>query len=151
MKITEQIKSDMKDAMRAKEPVKVMTLRSIMSAFTNELVASKRTPQDELSDDEAMAVIKREGKKRKDSITQYTDGGRPELAADEQVELEIIEKYLPAMMTVEQIKPIVESKMAELGVTDKSGMGQLMGAVMKETGGMADGNDVKEVINGLLS
>ena len=151
MPIVEQIRTNLKEAMKAKESAKVQTLRSVLSAFTNELVAQKKTPQDTLAEDDAMAVIKRLAKQRKDAIQQFTDGGREDLAADEKVELAILEEYLPEMMSQEQIEPIAKAKLEELGVTDKSGMGRAIGAVMGELGGQADGNDVKEVIIKLLS
>lgn len=149
MTIIEQIKSDMKDAMRAKDSVALTTIRGIVSACTNELVATGKTPQDEVTDDIALTVIKRSSKQRKDAIEQYTQGGRGDLVENEQAELAIIEKYLPQMMSKEQIKPIADAKIAEFG-GDKSKMGQIIGAVMKETAGQADGGDVKSVVQELL-
>lgn len=150
MSLQQQITEDMKDAMRAKEAVRLQTLRAVKSAFTNELVNLKRTPQDELSDEEALAVITRESKKRKDAIEQFTSAGREELATDEKAELEVLQSYLPTLMSQDEIKPIVEAKKAELGISDKSGMGQLMGAVMAELKGKADGGDVKAVVEASL-
>lgn len=150
MSLQEQIKEDMKTAMKAKEPEKVTVLRGVMSAFTNELVAKGKMPQDTLNDEEALAVITREAKRRKDSIQQFTDGGRPELAEDEQKELEVLEAYLPTLMSQGEIRPIAEAKKAEMGDIDKTKMGQLMGAVMAELKGKADGGDVKAVVESLF-
>lgn len=150
MTIIEQVKSDMKDAMRAKDAVALTSIRGLISAFTNELVATGKTPQDEVTDDLALVVIKRASKQRKDAIEQYTQGGRMDLVEGEQAELSVIEKYLPQMMSLEQIKPIAEAKIAEFG-GDKSKMGQIIGAVLKETAGQADGSDVKSVVTELLS
>lgn len=150
MSIQEQITNDMKDAMRAKEQVKLGVLRAIKSAFTNELVAKGKMPQDTLNDEEALAVITRESKKRKDAISQFESAGRPELAEDEKAELAVIEAYLPQMMSQDEIRPIVEAKIAEMGDVDKSKAGQLMGSVMAELKGKADGNDVKAVVESLL-
>ncbi len=149
MSIIEQIKSDMKDAMRAKDSERLTTIRGLLSAFTNELVTLGRTPQDTLSDDETLVVIKRASKQRKDAIEQFEKGGRDDLAQNEKVELAVIEKYLPAMMSDEQIKPIAEAKIAQFE-GDKSKMGQIIGAVLKETGGQADGADVKRIVGELL-
>lgn len=149
MTIIEQIKSDLKDAMRAKDTTSLTALRGLLSAFTNELVAIGRTPQDTLTDDEALVVIKRASKQRKDAIDQFEKGGRPELAEGEKAELAILEKYLPQMMTEDQIRPIAEAKIAEFD-GDKSKMGQIIGAVLKETAGQADGGDVKKVVTELL-
>ena len=151
MSLTETIKEKMKEAMKAKDQERVTTLRGIMAGFTNELVSQKRTPQDTLGDEDALAVIKRLAKQRKDAIQQFTDGGRVDLAENEARELEIIEEFLPALMTKEAIEPIARVVIDELGATDKSQMGRVMGEVMKRTAGQADGNDVKEVVLTLLA
>jgi uncharacterized protein YqeY len=151
MTIQEQIKDDMKQAMKDKDQVKLSVTRGLVSAFTNELVASGKTPQTPLDDESALAVITRASKQRKDSIEQFEKGGRPELAADEKAELAVLETYLPEMMSVEDIKVVVDAKIAALGVTDKSGMGQLIGAVMGELKGKADGGDVKKVVEEALN
>lgn len=144
------IKDEIKNAMRAREALRLEVLRGIQTAFVNELVTLRRTPQDMLEDDKALTVLKRLAKQRKDSIEQFTNGGRPELAEKEAAELVVIEGFLPAAMPLEEIKKIVIAKKAELGVSDKSGMGKLVGAVMKECAGKADGNDVKKVVEEAL-
>ena len=156
-----QIKEEIKNALRAKEALRLEVLRGILTAFTNELVAKRRTPQETLEDEAALSVIRRLVKQRKDSAEQFEKGGRPELAQKEKDELVILEAFLPQMMSREEIKKIAETKKAELGITDKSGMGlpaaraaqvgKFIGAVMKECKGMADGNDVKAVAEELLS
>jgi uncharacterized protein len=151
MSISAQIKEDMKQAMRDKNALALTAIRGVMSAFTNELVTMGRSPSDELSDAEVITVLKREVKRRKDAIEQFTAGGREDLADDDKVEVEVLSKYLPAAMSREQIVEIARAKIAELGVTDKSGLGQLTGAVMKATGGEADGNDVRSVLEELLA
>jgi len=145
-----RIKEEIKDAMRAKQALRLEVLRGILTAFVNELVAKRKTPQDTLPDEDALVVLKRLVKQRKDAAEQFEKGGRPELAQKEKDELVMIEAYLPKMMEREEIKKIAAAKIAELGVTDKSGMGKLIGAVMKECKGSADGNDVKAVIEELL-
>ncbi len=149
--LTAQIKTDMIAAMKAREQVKVDTLRGAMTAFTNELVAKGRKPTEELTDSEAVAVLKRLAKQRKDSIEQFTAGNRPELAEKESAELKILEVYLPQTVSREAIKTVAEAKKAELGITDASGAGKLMGAIIKEFAGTADGADVKAVVTELLS
>ena len=150
MTLHEEIKSSLKDAMKAKDEVRLRTLRSMITAFTNELVATGRTPQDWLKDEETLSVIKRLSKQRKESITQFEGARRDELAAPEKEELAVLETFLPQMMSAEEIRPIAEAKKAELGIEDKSKMGMLVGAVMKELNGKADGGDVKNVIEGLF-
>lgn len=149
MSLQQTIKEDMKTAMKEKNAVKVTTLRGVMSACTNELVSKGKTPQDALEDDATLAVIKREAKKRKDAIEQFTSADRPELAEDEKVELAILEAYLPELMTPEQIRPVVEAKIKEAG--DNPNLGQIMGAVMQELGNKADGNDVRAIASELLA
>lgn len=150
MSLHESIKGELKEALKARDQVRLRTVRSMLTAFTNEAVATGKTPQDMLSDDEVHAVIKRLAKQRKESIVQYEAAGRDDLAEPEKEELAVLEAYLPQMMSREEIKPIAEAKIAELGVTDKSKMGVLIGALMKELGGKADGGDVKAVVEDLL-
>lgn len=150
MTIHETIKNGIKEAMKAKDAARLSTMRNISAAMTNEVVALKRPPDQLLSDEESLAVLGRLARQRKDSIQQFTDGGRPELAEGETAELKIIEEFLPAPMSREEILNIAEAKKAELGVTDKTKLGQLIGAVAKETKGRADGALVKEIVESLL-
>ncbi len=151
MSIQNIIKEQVKEAMKAKDQVKLGVVRGLSSAFTNELVKLGKMPQDELSDDDALAVIRRAVKQRKDSIEQFVAGGRPELAEDEKAELAILETYLPAMMSKEDVMVVAKAKMAEMGAIDKSKSGMFMGALMKDLKGKADGDTVKEVVDSLLS
>lgn len=150
MSIHTDLRNTLKEAMKAKDEVKLRTIRSIMTACTNELVATSRTPQDELTDEQTIAVIKRLAKQRKESIVQFEAAGRNELAEPEKEELVVLESYLPTMMSQEAIRPIAEAIKAELGVTDKSKLGILVGAVMKKLQGQADGADVKVVVESLF-
>ncbi len=150
MTLHEQINKEMVEAMKAKEEVRLSVLRDLKTAFMNELVATKRKPDEKLSDEEAITVIKRKAKQREDSIKQFTDGGRAELADKEQKELEVLKSYLPKMMSKDKILEIAQAKKNELALEDKSKMGMLVGAVMKETKGEASGKDVKEVVESLF-
>ena len=150
MTLHEQIRDSLKEAMKARDAVTLRTVRSILTAFTNELVATGKTPQDMIADEAGMAVIKRLAKQRKDSISQYEAASRSDLADPEKEELVVLESYLPSLMTQGQIRPIAEAKKAELGVTDRAKIGILVGAVMKELGGKADGADVKIVVESLF-
>jgi uncharacterized protein len=146
----EQIKSALKPAMIAKDSVRVGTIRMIMAAFTNELVTQGHPPTDPLSDADCMKVIKRLAKQRKDSIDQYITGGRPELADDEKAELTVIEEFLPAQMSEEEIEAKVQAKLAESPL-DPTKKGQFIGTMMKELGDTADGALVKTVIERLTA
>lgn len=151
MSLHEQIKGEVKQAMLAKDTVKLSVVRGMVSAFTNELVATGKMPQDILDDAGVLKVIKKLANQRKDSIEQFEKGGRPELADGERAELTILEKYLPALMSRDEIKKVAIAKKEALGITDKAKTGQLTGAIMKELGGNADGNDVKAVVEELLA
>jgi len=146
-----EIKEKIKDAMRARDTIGLNVYRGISTAIMNELVAKGKTPQDTLSDEECQSVVRKMVKQRKDSIEQFTAGGRPELAEDEKKELVILEALLPSLMSKEDIKKIAEAKKAELGITDKSKLGAFVGALMKDLKGKADGADVKEVAESLFS
>jgi len=151
MSLHEDIRNSLKESMKAKDAIRLRTVRSMLTAFTNEAVANGKTPQDQLTDEEVMAVIKRLSKQRKESIVQYESAGREELAVPEKEELEILESYLPQMMSQEEIEPLAKAKLADMGIEDKSKMGQAIGAVMQELKGKADGGDVKAVVEKLLA
>lgn len=150
MALHDQIQESIKDAMKSKDEVCLSVMRGLIAAFTNELVATKRKPDGKLSDEEALSVIRREAKKRTESIEQFEKGHRGDLAKRESEELKIIEEYLPEMMSKDEIRKIVEAKKEELGIDDVSKKGMLMGAVMKELKGSAEGGDVKEVVDEIL-
>lgn len=150
MDLHTQIKEELKTAMKAHDAVKLRTVRSMLTAFMNELVATGHTPQNLLDDAGVLMVIKRLAKQRKDSIAQFETGGREDLAVVEREELVVLESYLPTLMSREEIKPIVEAKIAEIGTPDKSKMGMLIGSLMKELHGKADGADVKAVVEEVL-
>jgi uncharacterized protein YqeY len=145
-----KIRNEIKPALLAKDEVRLRTIRGLVAAFTNELLALKRKPTDDLSDDEALAVIKRAVKQRKDSIEQFRSGGREDLAASEEAELAILQPFLPQTASRDEIRQVAEWKKIELGISDKTKMGQLMGAVIKEMKGKADGADVKAVVEELF-
>ena len=135
--------------MIAKDAVKLNVLRGLISSFTNELVAKKRKPTEELSDEEALAFIERGFKQRKDSIEQFEKGSRHDLAETEKAELEILKTFLPEQMSEEEVFEFVKAKQAETGMTDKTKAGQFMGLVMKDLKGKADSGLVKAQIDKL--
>lgn len=134
----------------AKDEVRLSVIRGLLSSFTNELVAKGRTPQDQLTDEEVLAVISRATKQRKDSIQQFEAAGRPELAESEKAELTILESYLPTQMSKEEIAAFVAKKKVELGLSDKSQAVELIKVVMLELKGKADGKLVKEAVDAAL-
>ena len=146
----EQIKNKIKETMMAKDTIALETYRGMSAAFMNELVAKGIKPNEMLTDEEALSVITRMAKQRKDSIEQFKKGGREDLVKEEVAQLAILETYLPKMMEKTEIKKIAEAKKAELGIVDSSKKGMLMSALMKELKGKADGSEVKEVVEGMF-
>ncbi len=148
--LAQDIRSHMTAAMKARDSLRVETLRGALSAFTNELVAKGRKPTDQLTDDETVAVLKRLAKQRKEAAEQYEKGGRADLATKESSELKILEEFLPQAASRQEIEKAARAKLQEMGAMDAAGAGKLTGAVMKEFAGRANGNDVKEVVAALF-
>jgi hypothetical protein len=146
----EQIKNGIKDAMMAKDALHLKAFRAMSAAFTNELVAKNKKPQEMLTDEEALVVINRLAKQRRDSIDQFKKGGREDLVKEEEDELNIFETYLPRMMDKAEVEKIAQKKKEELGITDATKKGMLMSALMKDLKGKADGATVKEVVDSLF-
>ena len=140
----------MKSAMKNKEAVKLSVVRGLLAAVTNEMVAKGRGPDGVLSEDEMLTIITRAAKQRKDSIEQFEKGGRPELAQSEKEELAILQTMLPAQMSQGEIVAAAKAKAAELGITDKSKANQLMGMLMKDLKGKADGTAVKAAVDSIF-
>ncbi len=146
----EDIKNNIKMAMLAKNLVLLETLRSMVAGFTNELVSKNRKPNEMLSDTEALAVITRLSRQRKDSMEQYKKGNRQDLVKEEEAQLIILETYLPKLMDKSEIEKIAKSKKEELGINDATKKGMLMQALMKDLKDKADGGVVKEVVDSLF-
>lgn len=150
MTIHETIKEQIKDAMRSKDALRLEVLRGLQAVFMNDLIA-KNSSDPLLKDEDATALIKRGVKQRKDSIEQFEKGGRSDLAQKERAELVILEAFLPATMSREDIKKAVEAKLQEAGGTiEKTKAGQFVGLMMKELKGKADGADVKAVVDEMI-
>lgn len=148
--LQQQIKDSIKEAMLAKDQVRLDVLRGISSAATNELVSKGRTPQDLLTDEEMLAVITRLAKQRKDSIEQFKNGGRDDLVLEESAQLAVLEVYLPKMMDKSEVEKIARDKKDSLGISDPKDKGKLMAELMKDLKGKADGGDVKSVVDSLF-
>jgi uncharacterized protein YqeY len=149
--LKQTIKTDMVTAMKAKDDLRVQTLRGAIAAFTNELVSKGMKPTDEVTDGMAITVLKRLSKQRKDSADQFTKGSRPELAEKELAELAIIESYLPKGASREEIERVAKLKIGELPGADMASIGKLTGAIMKEFAGSADGNEIRDILQKLLA
>jgi uncharacterized protein YqeY len=150
MTLHEQIKNNIKESMKSGDKVRLEVMRGLVTAFTNELVATGKTPQDLLSDEDAIKVITRASKQRKDSIEQFTKGGRMDLVDIEEDQLKILEEFLPKLMEESEIEEIVKNKILELTVKDLTKKGMFMSSVMKDLKGKADGSLVKEIVDRLF-
>lgn len=140
----------MQNAMRARDQVKLDTLRGLLAGFTNELVTNKKTPTEPVPDEMAITVIRREVKKRKEAAEAFKAGGRDDSAKKEIQERMILETYLPALMSEEDVRAAIMKKKEDLGFTDKKDAGILMGRVMKDLAGKADGAMVKTIVDSVF-
>jgi uncharacterized protein len=136
MTLQERIDADLKDAMRAKEAGKLSVLRGLKSALK---YAEIEKADAALDDSAAVQVIRKQVKQRQDSIESFEKGGRPELAAKEKEELEILNAYLPKGLSAEQLSALVRETIAEVGATSKAQMGAVMKALQAKVAGRADG------------
>ena len=147
--IHEDIKNKIIEAMRARDQVKLDTLRGLIALFANELIA-KKSSAIFIDDESALTLIKRNVKQHKDSIEQFEKGGRKDLVKKEKVELVILEKFLPETMSLDDIRKVVKAKITKEGEIDKKKIGQFLGSLIKELKVKADGADVKAVVDKLL-
>ena len=150
MLLHEQIKNNIRDCIKSGDKVRLEVMRGLVTAFTNELVATNRTPQDILTDEEATKVITRVSKQHKDSIEQFAKGGRMDLVNIEEDQLTILEEFLPKLMDKSEIENLVKERYDELKVKDPTKKGMFMSSLMKELKGKADGSIVKEVVDKLF-
>lgn len=156
--IHKTIKDQIKDALRAKDTIRLDTLRGLNALFMNEMLSgaagASGANSEFISDDKALTLIKRSVKQRKDSIEQFTKGGREDLASKERAELAILESFMPSMMSREEIKLVARTRIDAIkasGAIDPKASGKIVGMIMKELAGKADGMDVKAVVEELLS
>ncbi len=142
MTIAERLTDDMKSSMRAGDTRTTGVLRLLRAAMKNEEIKLGH----ELSEDEAMKILQREAKQRRDSIEQYNAGGRPELAAGEEAELVIVNAYLPQPMSQDDLAKVVDEVIAAQGATSPAQMGTVIGGVMSRVGAAAEGGAVSKIV-----
>lgn len=147
MNLSEQIASDLKDAMKARNNVKLNTVRMIKSALMNEKIKVGH----ELSSDEELTVLNREKKQREESIAEFTHANRNDLADETKQELKIVESYLPKQLSAEELKEIVADTIKEVGATGKSDFGKVMKAIMPKIKGKADGKAASATVRNQLN
>jgi len=148
MTLHEQIESDFKEAMLAKETVRVAVLRSIKAS----ILKLKTSGADVKIDDSAVLnLIGKEMKQRKDSFSQYSEHGRKDLADVEEAEIKVLEAYLPEQMSEEELKAIIQETITQVGASSSADIGKLMGALMPKIKGKADGGLANKIVKELLS
>jgi uncharacterized protein len=145
MTLQERVDSDLKEAMRAKDATKLGVLRMLKSALKYAAIA-KSDAEAELSDAEAVQVIRKQAKQRQDSIESFEKGGRAELADKEKEELAILNTYLPQGMSPDEVAKVVRETIAEIGATSKAQMGAVMKALQAKVGGRADGKTLSSEV-----
>src|SRR2546421_5370934 len=148
MTLAERIDADLKDAMRAKEAAKLSVLRGLKSALK---YAAIEKADANLDDAAAVQVIRKQVKQRQDSIESFEKGGRPELAAKEKEELEILNAYLPKGLSAEELSALVRETITEVGATSKAQMGAVMKALQAKVAGRADGKTLSMEVQKQLS
>ena len=151
MSLKGRIDQDLKEAMKSGDKNRINTVRAIRAAFLEKEVSLRVGGKAELNEEQELEVVMSLAKKRKDSIQQYKDAGRMDLAETEQAELSVIETYLPAQMADEEIEATVKDIIAGVGATSMKDMGKVMGAAMKQLKGKADGGKVQEIVKSALS
>jgi uncharacterized protein YqeY len=150
MALQQRVDSDLKEAMRAKDATKLGVLRMLKSALKYAAIA-KSDAEAELSDAEAVQVIRKQAKQRQDSIESFEKGGRAELADKEKEELAILNAYLPQGMSPDELAKVVRETIAELGATSKAQMGAVMRALQAKAAGRADGKTLSAEVQKQLS
>jgi uncharacterized protein len=150
MTLQERVDSDLKEAMRAKDATKVGVLRMLKSGLKYAAIA-KSGAEAELSDAEAVQVIRKQAKQRQDSIESFEQGGRAELADKEKEELAILNSYLPQAMSADELESVVRATIDEVGATSKAQMGAVMKALQAKVGGRADGKTLSTEVQKQLT
>lgn len=144
-----KIDADLKDAMRSRDETAKLTLRAIKSAVL-EVVKAEDGPAT-VTDELVVEAVQQEAKRRRDAIVQYEKAGRQELAAKEAAELVVLERYLPRQLSETEIEALARTVIAEVGATSMRDMGQIMGRLMPQVAGLADGRQVNQVLKRLLA
>ncbi|AKM81824.1 TPA: aspartyl-tRNA amidotransferase [Candidatus Berkelbacteria bacterium] len=145
--LKDQIEKDLIDAMKSKDENTLLVLRMLKSALKNKEIEKKK----ELEDADTVGVIQSQIKSRRDSIEMYKSGGREELAEKEEKEIEVLAKYLPEQMSEDAVREVVQKAISSTGASQMSDMGKVMGMVMNELKGKADGSMISKIVKEELS
>lgn len=145
--LNEQIMNDLKTAMKSHDKVALDTIRMIKSALANKKIELGH----DLTEEEEVAVLSTEMKQRKDSLAEFEKGGRADLVEKVQAEMKIVEKYLPAQMSEDEVSALIDAVIAETGASSKADFGNVMKTLMPKVKGKADGGLVNKLVNQKLS
>lgn len=148
MSLQDQINNDIKEAMKAKDTVRLSALRAVKSQLL--LAATETGASGETSEEAGIKLLQKQVKQRKESAALYKEQGRDDLADPELAEAAIIEKYLPTQLTEDELKPMLQSIIDQVGATGPQDMGKVMGMASKQLGGKADGKTISTVVKSLL-
>lgn len=149
MTLEERLDADLKEAMRRGDTARKLAIRAVKAAITEAKVAGEVARS--LSDQEILALIAKQVKQRRDSIAEFIKGGRPDLVAQEEAEIAVLESYLPPQLDEAAIRERARQVIAELGVTDLKGIGSVMKRLMNELRGQADGQVINRIVRELLT
>lgn len=148
--LRDKLIADMKDAMRAGEKAKLGTIRLMNSAIKSADIEARPSGKDAITDAEILQVFAKMVKQRRDSVEQFTNGGRPELAAAEQAEIAVIESYMPKQMSADEVKTIASALIAELGAVGMKDMGKVVAAMKEKYAGAMDFGKASGIVKDLL-
>jgi len=148
MTLEERLDADLKDGMKSNDTTRKLAIRAVKTAITEAKVSG--TEAKTVNDADVLAIITKQVKQRRDSIIEYNKGGRPDLAAQEQAEIAVLEVYLPKQLSEAEIRERAQAVIAELGVTDMKGFGSVMKRLSADLRGIADGQIVNRVVRELL-
>ena len=151
MSLKDRIGEDIKTAMKAKDKIRLETVRGIKKAILEKEVALRPKGQDSLTEEQEIELLAQQAKQRRDSIEQFTNAGRNDLADKEKQELAILESYLPEQLSDEELDSIVSQIIADTGATSAKDLGKVMGAAMKHLKGKADGKKIQALVKEKLS
>lgn len=149
--LRDQLENDLKEAMRSRDRVRLQTIRSLRAALMHKEIELRTAADGELTEQIAGAILQKQAKQRRDSIEQFTEAGRDDLASKEIAELSIIESYLPEQLSEEEIRSTVASVIEKTGAASMKDMGRVMGPSIKALQGRADGRLVQKIVRDLLS
>lgn len=151
MSIKESILNELKSAMKQRQADRLRVLRSLKAKILEKEISERKGGEGEISDEQVTEVLLKAAKQRKESIEQFQEGGRDDLVKKEEEELVVIEEFLPKMMSEEEVRSEVQKQIDEMGASDMSDMGRVMGVMMGKLKGKAEGSLVSRVVKEELS